>query len=86
MYDEQREDIVTLLWRYSVLNDTLDFEWQQIYSTTDSDSLAQLRVDYNYNDHLDLFIGADLFSGDDAGLFGQFDHSDRISTGFTLSF
>ncbi len=85
MFDEQREDIVTLLWRYSALNDTLGFEWQHIYSTTDADSLAQLRVDYNWSDSLDLFIGADIFSGDSPGLFGQFDHADRVSTGFTLA-
>ena len=85
MFDEQREDIVTLLWRYSVLNDTLDFEWQHIYSTTDSDSLAQLSIDYNWSDHLDLFIGADLFSGDSQGLLGQFDNADRVTMGFRLA-
>jgi hypothetical protein len=35
---------------------------------------------------LELFTGADVFYGNQNGLFGQFDQQDRVNIGFKLGF
>ncbi|MEM8490183.1 MAG: DUF1302 family protein [Pseudomonadota bacterium] len=57
-----------------------------LHSLNDSDTQFQFRVFYWFNTALELEAGVDMFAGNRAGLFGQFDERDRIVLGFEYSF
>ena len=84
LYSAKTEDIVSVLWDVSFMNETLSFRLLNLYSLDHHDGLVRPKVTYNLLSNLDLILSADRFYGDETGLFGQFDHNDRISIGFEL--
>ncbi|MEH6826026.1 MAG: DUF1302 family protein [Motiliproteus sp.] len=81
-----RENTLTFLWESSFFNETLSAKWLQIHSIDHGDGIFRPRLSYNYASNVDIYIAADLFYGDQAQLFGQFDHADRISIGLNWGF
>lgn len=47
----------------------------------DGDGMIRPKIDYQLNDNIKIWLGADLFYGDSNGLFGQFNHNDRVLVG-----
>lgn len=68
----------SLLLRRSFWQETLTTEilWQQ--NTDKNDGLVRPRINYIYSDNLTVSIGADMFYGEQTGLYGQFDKQDRL--------
>ena len=58
---------------------TLDVIW--LTNVNQADGLLRPKVSYQVTDELDVWLGLDVFYGDDDGVFGQFDDQDRIVTG-----
>lgn len=86
MISKSDEDSVSLLWESKFLNETLSAKWLQVESLSHEDRQSQLKLTYNLESNMDLYMGADLFHGDKAQLFGQFDQADRVLAGFNLGF
>ena len=86
LVEEQHANTITLLWRRSLWQETVTVELLQIHSLTYHDGLTRTKFVYNLQSHIDLTLSSDFFQGDDRGLFGQFDHSDRVSVGVSASF
>ncbi|AJQ96793.1 DUF1302 family protein [Gynuella sunshinyii] len=80
------ETQVTLLIRRNFWNQTLELEAFGIQSLNDMDRLVQLKGKYLFPGNISVHLGADLFFGDEDGLFGQFRDSSRILAGFSYSF
>lgn len=76
----------TFLLRRSLLNETLEIELFALYSDEDSDGQVRSQVAYQLNDEVRVWAGVDVFYGDAAGQFGQFDDTDRLIAGFELGF
>jgi hypothetical protein len=68
----------------SFMNDRLSVDLTYIHGLKDSDGLARGKVTYGWNDHLSLWVGADVFHGDRKGYFGQYGRNDRALFGFSL--
>ena len=76
------EDTLSFLWEVKLLNETLTLSLLNLYSLDHHDGLIRPKVRYNLQSNLDLTLGVDRFYGDQEGLFGQFDHTDRLNIGF----
>ena len=74
--------IVSLLYRQSFENENWQFELLHLYGLDKTDSSLQLEISYLLEDNFKIWAGADFFSGDIQGLFGQFSDKDRITMGF----
>jgi len=83
---ESREDVVTLIWEHRFLNDTLTVRASNLYSLDRHDGLVRSKLTYNLLSNLDVYMGADRFYGNQAGLFGQFDQADRVVAGLEWGF
>jgi hypothetical protein len=63
------------------LNDTLDLQLLVLGNINDGDGMIRPKINYQLNDDVKVWLGADLFYGDSKGLFGQFNHNDRVLVG-----
>lgn len=86
MIREESETTVTLLLRRDFLNETVTAEILLLHNFDLDDGLARPEVTYRFTDAITLSLGADLFYGDERGLFGQFDRQDRVVSSIELSF
>lgn len=71
----------TFLARLDFMNDTLVAEVLWLHNTNYSDGLLRPKVSYEWQDNIKLWLGADVFYGDEKGLFGQYEANDRIVLG-----
>ena len=85
MIREQTETTVTLLIKQNFLNETLSAEVLALRSLDLNDGLIRPNVSYQVNDEISVSIGADIFYGDNQGLFGQFDKQDRITSAIKIA-
>ena len=60
------------------MNERLEAEVQWLHDLDVDDGLARAEVRFDWSDTLRLEVGVDVFYGEARGLFGQFDHRDRL--------
>ncbi len=80
------EHTLTLFLNREFFNDTLSAELLILGNINDGDGMIRPKIQYDYNDNLQLWLGADLFYGDGNGLFGQFKRNDRVVLGAEFAF
>ncbi|NOY71328.1 MAG: hypothetical protein GXP14_02965 [Gammaproteobacteria bacterium] len=86
MIRNDRETTITSLIRHDFMNETLSTELLWIHNTDLDDGVARPKVTYQISDETTASVGADIFYGDQAGLFGQFKNSDRMITSIEIAF
>jgi hypothetical protein len=83
---DEAEQLASLL----LLSDFDNASWQlrvlALYSINDEDSLVQVKLKYWISSDLEMWVGADIFDGNQRGLFGQFDDEDRFLLGLKYGF
>ncbi|NPU92240.1 MAG: hypothetical protein HPY82_10045 [Gammaproteobacteria bacterium] len=62
-------------------NDTLTLEFMALHNLNDHDDLFRPSVTYAVLDGVNIWLGADIFTGEEAGVFGQFGETDRVLAG-----
>ncbi|PIE39398.1 MAG: hypothetical protein CSA53_01740 [Gammaproteobacteria bacterium] len=85
-YRERHEQTVSALVQQSFMNELWELRALALYSLDYKDSLLQLRLKYWLDSNLEVFVGADVFSGTQNGLFGQFSEGDRVLLGMRAGF
>ena len=83
---DPREQVMTLIWEWRFMNDTLTLRTSKLYSLNRHDSLMRARLSYNLVSSVDVYAGVDRFYGTQTGVFGQFDQADRVVTGVEWGF
>lgn len=78
---EEKELTWTVLIRRQLMNQSLALEAFAVQSVNRRDSLVQLQASYTWNDHLNVYLSADAFSGDRDGLYGQYHENDQVTIG-----
>ncbi len=78
---DKLDNTLSLLIRRQFFNDNLTLEFLVLGNINDGDGMIRPKLDYQFNDDLEVWIGADLFYGDKNGLFGQFKRNDRVVLG-----
>ncbi len=71
----------TGLVRWTSRRERLRLELIALHGDEQNDGLVRPKLTWAWSDKGQLFVGYDLFYGDAAGLFGQFDHRDRARLG-----
>ncbi len=80
------ETHITFNIQQRLWHDRLLLEGQLIYNLNREDGLFQSQGRLEVLDNLFIWIGLDLFFGDELGIFGQFDQQDRIVSGIEVGF
>lgn len=83
---DKTETSATFLLRRYFMNETLKAEALLIQNLNRSDGVLQASIKYEWSTNISLTLGADIFFGSSAGLFGQFEEESRITFGTEFSF
>lgn len=86
MIRNNRETTVTFLIRHDFMNETLSTELLWIHNTNFDDGVARPKITYQISDEITASAGADIFYGDQTGLFGQFRNRDRLVVSIEASY
>ncbi len=86
MLRNERDTTTTVLLRRDFNNETLTAELLWLHNIDLDDGLARPKVIYQMNDNTTLSLGADIFYGDQQGLFGQFKQRDRVISAIEIAF
>ena len=82
----QNNNIASFLYKQTFENETWEINALSLYGLDKKDTSIQLELSYMLEDNLKVWVGADIFSGDSDGLFGQFSQQDRTTLGFEWGF
>jgi hypothetical protein len=74
----------SLLVRRHFMNETLKVEVLWLRNINDGDGLIRPKVSYELRDNTNVWLGFDLFHGNQDGLFGQFHRNDRLVVGMEV--
>jgi hypothetical protein len=77
---------LSLLVRREWLNDRLTADTMWLHGVTLGDGVVRPRLGYELGNDIRLWIGADVFYGNAAGVFGEFGERDRILLGVGFGF
>jgi len=85
LFQDQLDTTLTFLYRQTFYNETLSFDTLLLHNINNDDGLLRPKVKYQIQDDTNIWLGFDIFYGDNNGLFGQFDETDRIVAGIEWS-
>ncbi len=84
--DEFRH-VVTLSLRKTMMSQKLTTSLFAYYSPSDKDSFIRPQIGYKYTDAVNIFAGANIFSGsDEHTFFNQFEHNSNVYAGMRYTF
>ncbi len=85
MLRDRTNTTVSILLEQDYFNDTLKSRVLWLHSLDNEDGLVRPKISYQLNDMTTFWLGADIFYGSAAGLYGQFDQQDRALLGTEIS-
>ncbi len=77
---------ITFLIKQDYMNETLHAEIFFLQDLNYEDGMVRPKLTYEYNDEINIYAGADIFYGNNDGVFGQFKETDRVVTGIVIGF
>jgi hypothetical protein len=86
MYRPKHNQIFSFLYQQNFANETWQLEVLGMYGVDQSDTSIQVELSHMLEDNIELWLGVDLFGGDQQSLFGQFNDTDRLVLGFEWGF
>ena len=86
MIREELNTQITFLFKQDYMNETLHAEILFLYDIDYKDGMIRPKLTYEYNDEINIYVGADIFYGNEDGLFGQFKQTDRFVSGIIIGF
>ena len=72
MVDDEINNMATFLAHYDMLRETLHLELFSYVGLTGEDALIRPKISYDFDDSFNILLGANIFVGDKAGQFGQY--------------
>lgn len=83
---DQTDHTFSVLIRRDFINDTWRADLLTLHSLNNGDGVVRPRLKHTLLSALDVWGGLDIFYGNNNGLYGQFDHQDRLVLGFEWGF
>ncbi len=68
----------TFLARYDMMRETLHLELFSYIGLTNEDALIRPKITYDFDDSFSILLGGNIFVGDEAGQFGQYNDNTII--------
>jgi hypothetical protein len=84
MIREELNTQITFLFKQDYMNETLHAEVLFLHDIDYEDGMVRPKLTYEYSDEVNIYVGADVFYGDEDGLFGQFKETDRFVSGIIV--
>jgi hypothetical protein len=78
MIENKTNNMTTVLARYDALRETLHFELFSYIGLTNKDALIRPKITYDFDDSFSILLGSNIFVGDRAGQFGQYQDNSMI--------
>jgi len=85
---EEKEfgNTMTFLVRYDAMRETLHLELFSYVGLNYGDALIRPKVTYDFSDSFNILLGANIFVGDERGMFGRYDDNSMIYTKIKYNF
>jgi len=83
---DKLDTTLTGLIRRNFLYDSLTAELLVIGNINNGDGIIRPKISYEWLDNLKTWVGADIFYGNQRGIFGQFNNNSRVVMGVEVSF
>ncbi len=85
---EEKEfgNTMTFLARYDAMRETLHLELFSYVGLNYGDALIRPKVTYDFSDSFNILLGANIFVGDERGMFGRYDDNSMIYTKIKYNF
>lgn len=77
----QNNNVVSLLYQHDFENEVWQLEVLALHGLDRQDGAIQTKLKYAIESNVKLWLGNDVFYGDEKGLFGQFNNTDRVTFG-----
>jgi len=84
--DEEFNNTMTFLARYDAMRETLHLELFSYVGLNYGDALIRPKVTYDFSDAFSILLGANVFVGDEQGMFGRYHDNSMIYTKLKYSF
>jgi hypothetical protein len=84
--EDQDTGFVSLRVATDYMNEKLKPEMIGLYNWSDQSWMLRPKASYEFNDHIKVTVGVDLFGGSSSAFFGQFADNDRVYSEFEYSF
>jgi len=79
---DESNNVTSFLFQRTFNNEAFTFDFLALHGFNYQDGSVQMKLTYQLESNINIWVGTDLFYGDSAGLFGQFDKHDRIILGW----
>ncbi len=86
MSDDEFNNTMTFLARYDAMRETLHLELFSYVGLNYGDALIRPKVTYDFSDAFSILLGANIFTGDERGMFGRYQDNSMIYTKLKYSF
>ncbi len=84
--EEEFGNTMTFLARYDAMRETLHLELFSYVGLNYGDALIRPKVTYDFSDSFSILGGANIFVGDERGMFGRYDDNSMIYTKIKYNF
>jgi len=82
----QNNNIASLLYKRTFQNEVWELEVLALHGFDQDDGVLQSQLSYMMESNIKVWLGSDVFYGDEKGLFGQFEKQDRMTMGVEWGF
>ncbi len=86
IYDDEMINTATFLARYDLFRETLHLELFSYIGLTNEDALIRPKITYDFDDGFSILLGANIFVGDENGMFGRYQDNSMVYTKIKYSF
>ncbi len=86
MVEDKINNTATVLARYDALRETLHLELFSYIGLTKGDALIRPKITYDFEDSFSILLGSNIFVGDRAGQFGQYQDNSMVYTKIKYNF
>lgn len=84
--EEEFGNTMTFLARYDAMRETLHLELFSYVGLNYGDALIRPKVTYDFSDSFNILLGANIFVGDERGMFGRYADNSMIYTKIKYNF
>lgn len=84
--EEEFGNTMTFLASYDAMRETLHLELFSYIGLNYGDALIRPKVTYDFSDSFSILLGANVFVGDERGMFGKYDDNSMVYTKIKYNF
>lgn len=86
IFQDEFQNTATILASRDFLRETVNLQLFVYYGFNNNDALIRPRLTYDFTDGFEILFGANIFTGNNAGWFGQYDNNDMVYAKVKYSF